>query len=369
MPRSVLNEILPGVQSFGRAVGAGPGIKAQSSRSGFAQLGNADYLQSRAELARAQTAKLQAGNVPEDPNDLADAVAYTLNIPIGQARQWFNQTRAGGGPDPANPQEGDLSPEMSQALGQGIGDILTQRKLTGKTNFNNLQTGKKTRVQASALETALDDAVNGGGDSTSFAKEATIGGVHPMAPYSTNAQGTVLDRMTGNLDESSLLADASRDAVDALSEQRGAAADKYDAQADAADKKQTGKAQLDPAEIRTFNAYARIFPNKTPEEVLSIVKQRRTEDPNTSRDKTVREIMKAHPRWGADQVNLLADQLEQGRRKPSGGPAAAPLPTAADVMPGIHRNAYERPPMPTKPGYDYRWDDERGVWQRQKKGS
>lgn len=326
MPRYFYSELAPGVKALGAAAAGGSGTRSRGYRSGMADLANVDYLMARADEARAKAAGAQKElEASEDPFALIDAAAIGANVPIPDARRWEQGIRGVVDPMSSNDDRPTLDPALEKALRTGLADLLTQRQLTGKTNFEQFRAGQRQGVRGEASRRALDMA-EGDPATDDFARVLSVAAEKEISPFSTNAQGTVVDQFTGDLEEGGELAQAFRDNLESKSGY-------YDAKADQAHAKATGQGALAPAEIRTFEAYQRIFPDKTPAEILSIVKSKRTEDPETSRDKTRRELIKAHPRWTPQQINEWVDQLTPpAEKKPPAAAKAPPRPT--NVPPG-----------------------------------
>lgn len=354
MPRSALNKMTEGGRGAGALIAGGGGIKSSGYRSGIADMANADYLMTRADLAHAQLDKATRAAAPPDPNELADATAVSNGISAPLARAYLQHLLGKDTPDPTSAPSGDatyssgIPPELEKVLQGGIGDLMTQQHLTGKTNFEQLQAGKGKKIQAQALGNALDQALanptaapanapgvgvgtvyKGGydpaadltakmapGSTAKFAKTLSVGAGKEITPFTTNAQGTVLDAMSGDLNEGGALAGAFRDLLGAKQDKEQAHGDLYDAKADEAHAGKTGKAALAPSEQRMFEFYRQAFPDDTTEQTFTRVKAKRGEEPSVSMDKTRRELIKAHPRWTAEQVNEWAGKLH-GQDKPA----------------------------------------------------
>lgn len=321
MPRAFYSEF-PGAQQFGQAVGGGSAIRSRGARSATADMANLDWLQTRADLAHQrleQNANKGAGaNV--DLKQIVDAIAVRQGVPAQKALSYVQSFLGGNVPDPTSDPSGDaiagpsgIDPELEKVLRGEVGDVMTSRVLTGKTNFPQLRSGQKTGVQTDALKAALDQVLSGGADTTDQAQLNTIASGRQMKPYSTNPQGTVLDTTTGALDESGDLAAATRALIGTKAEKEQAHADLYDAKADTAHATKTGKAQLGPAEQQMFNFYREAFPDESKDQTFNRVKARRGADPGEQMAKDQRAIKLARPRWTADQVNEEARKYQAGR--------------------------------------------------------
>lgn len=367
MPRTYYNEVAPGVQNFGYAVGAGPMIAANKFKSGVQSMANTDYLMARAQEAEARANKLKGGGGGGGggPGDLIDAIAVKIGVPARQARQYIESLLGTAVPDPtsdpsgdANVDTGGLDEAMRTQLRGGVGDLMVQNNLTGKTNFEQFEAGKGKQVQTRALEEALNQAMQPQAPTTppgvgvgtvykpgydpmedlksklatgKFAKTLSVGTGKEITPFQTNASGTVLDAMTGGLDESGQLAEVMRGLNTAKADKEEAHADMYDRKKDEAHAASTGKGVLAPAEQRMFTFYRDAFPNDTPEETFTRVKAARTEDPEKRRDMTKRELIKQHPRWEPDKINEWVDKLtppkSQAERAMPPKAATPPRPT------------------------------------------
>lgn len=390
MPRNYGEAGAPGVQGLAQAIAGGAGTRASSFRSGIQALTNMDYLHSRADYMRARTDALEAKSEPGDPNDLADAAAMSVGLPVSVGRQWLASQNGTQAPDPmgeTDPQGNllpqpptpvaGLTPEKSALLQKALGDLMIQKQLTGKTNFDEFQKGKGETTRNAARDAAFevvkrantpqtpqvgagtvlspDAPVTPGTDpaqaSADIARLLSVVSGKPEGPFRNSTTGVVTDELSGAQNEGGLLAERVRNLAEAKADTQESHGNLYDHQADLADARQTGKGVLAPSEIRTFKAYQEIFPDKSPEEILSIVKSRRTE-PTADYAKDQREIGRDHPRWTAERVNAEADARAAGRDRAMA--RGRPETTRAQAAPPAAGGKYAVGQVVTKGGKNYK---------------
>jgi hypothetical protein len=312
----------------------------------MADLTNADYLMARADLARAQATKAERELEPDDPTGLIDTMAIQLGIPVPEARAWLEsqmnpgapqgsgpfpyRDETGPGPGPAAPPV-TIDPEIETALRSGLGDLMTQKNLTGKTDFANFQTGRGNKVQAAALQQSLEQALDPQTATPTFARTLSVGAGKDISPFTSGPAG-VLDTSTGVLDESGAYAMANRALLGAKEGKEEKHGRMYDAKRDQAHAKSTGKGSLAPAEQRMFIFYQDAFPDDTLEDTFNRVKARRGEDPAVQFAKDQRAIKAARPRWSAEEVNAEAEKYRIGRESAT---KKAPKATKS-TMPEAH---------------------------------
>ncbi len=175
----------------------------------------------------------EADRLRRDPNAAAEyaSVASGLDVPTGNrlagairglVEQPATAVDDEGNPNAPSPymRPESVSPEQERAFRANLASTMANRMATGKTNADQFtRGGGNLLVQAIRNEMTQPDI--------ELPRENQLGhaaGIRSREPFRTNAQGTVLNEETGELEEGGQLAAAARAAVESLGNQREAAA-------------------------------------------------------------------------------------------------------------------------------------------------